>query len=400
MTYFRPRTIDDILEMKERGDAEGATLEYKSSRLFEQKNEKVFETLSKELTAFANAIGGALIIGVEEDNDRRISDIRPIQDPSRNETWLEDGLLSRIAPSLQISIERIDVEIGHLLVLDVPPSRNAPHQAADKRFYARRLFRIDPLLPFEVEDIRRRVSTLPSGASLSITFESGRVSFSIKNDGLGHVFDVSIQIEGIENTSIVQQWVPGGFDRPYTEPFRIIHSGETRNFLGAGFEFLQGHLDDRMDVHLHYTDEDGKQHQKTYTYYLKDFHSTYRMKSPNEEVLEQGIKRLENIERTLTSLSRDIKAMHENAFHPTGLNFSRTTLTALSNRADVKWPGRFLTIQALAEVLEIDIETALRIQRELFGASHYFGGANKPLEDIDLPDDIKERIRQRLILSG
>ncbi|PBB52315.1 MULTISPECIES: ATP-binding protein [Mesorhizobium] len=167
MAYFRPRTNHDILEMKERGDAEGAALEYKSSRLFEQKNEKVFETLSKELTGFANAIGGVLIIGIEEDSERRISDIRPIQDPSRNETWLEDGLLSRISPSLQISIERIDVESGHLLVLDVPPSRNAPHQAADKRFYARRLFRIDPLLPFEVEDIRRRVSSLSSGASLS-----------------------------------------------------------------------------------------------------------------------------------------------------------------------------------------------------------------------------------------
>ncbi|PBB52314.1 MULTISPECIES: hypothetical protein [Mesorhizobium] len=155
-----------------------------------------------------------------------------------------------------------------------------------------------------------------------------------------------------------------------------------------------------MDVHLQYTDEDGKQHQKTYTYYLKDFHSTYRIKSPNEEVLEQGIKRLENIERTLTNLSRDIKTMQESAFHPTGLNFSRTTLATLSSRAEMKWPGQFLTFQALAEVLEIDVESALRIQNEIFGASHYQGGVNKPLEDIDLPDDIKERIRQRLILPG
>jgi|GEM_PF-5075548 len=113
MTYLRPRTLDDILEMKERGDSEGATLEYKSSRLFEQKNDKVFETLSKEVTALANAIGGILIIGLEEDNDRRIANIVPVQDPLRSETWLEDGLLSRITPSLQLSIERIEVESGH-----------------------------------------------------------------------------------------------------------------------------------------------------------------------------------------------------------------------------------------------------------------------------------------------
>ena len=80
MPYFVPQTLEHILEMRDRGDSENATLEFKSCRLFDQKNDKIFETLSKEITALANSIGGVLIIGVEEDGDRRISEIVPVAD--------------------------------------------------------------------------------------------------------------------------------------------------------------------------------------------------------------------------------------------------------------------------------------------------------------------------------
>ena len=396
MHYFKPDTLDDLYEMKRRGDEEGATLEYKSSRIFNQKNEKVFESLSKELTAFANTIGGALIIGVE-DEQRRIAEIAPITDSTKHESWLEDGLLTCISPSLQITIKRIDADGGHILVIDVPPSRNAPHQAADKRYYARRLFRIDPLLAFEVDDIRRRIASSTNGANLSVIFDSGSISFSINNEGIESIFDASIQVDGIENTSIAQQWSPG-LTRPYTEPFRVIHSGETRHFPGAGFEFFQRNLEDRMEVSLHYTDEFGKSHQRSYTYFLKDFHNTHSLKVRSEELLSQGVKQLERIDQSIADLVNNIKLIRESAFHPTGLNLSRTTLAALSNQAEIKWPGESLSYEAIAEVLEIDIDTAIKIQRELFGASCFIGGTNKALEDIDLPDDVKERICQRLIL--
>jgi|GEM_PF-5483732 len=298
---------------------------------------------------------------------------------------------------LKYALEFKAADREHLLILDVPASCNAPHQAADKRYYARRLFRVDPLLAFEVDDFRRRVTSLSSGASLFTKFQNGSVSFSIENEGLGHIFDVSIQIDGIENTTLARQWTPG-LDRPYTEPFRTIHSGETRHFLGASFEFMQSKLDDRMDIHLFYKDEDRKQHQKTYTYFLKDFHSTVRLKTPIEEALGEGVKQLEKIEQSLTKLSRDVKIMQERAFHPTGLSLSKTTLGVLSQGANVTWPGQFLTFEALAEVLEIDIGTALKIQHELFAEFHLAGGISKPLDEIDLPDDVKERIRQRLIM--
>lgn len=59
-----PKTETEIRALAELREAEGPFLEYKSSRLFEAKNDKIFETLSKELTAFANAAGGVLIIAL------------------------------------------------------------------------------------------------------------------------------------------------------------------------------------------------------------------------------------------------------------------------------------------------------------------------------------------------
>lgn len=397
MPYFVPQTLEHILEMRDRGDSENATLEFKSCRLFDQKNDKIFETLSKEITALANSIGGVLIIGVEEDGDRRISEIVPVADGKKHEAWIEDGLLSRITPSLKLAITRIEAVGGHLLVIDVPPSLNAPHQSADKRYYARRLFRIDPLLAFEIDDIRRRVTAIASGASLSVLFQGGEISFVIANEGIGAVFNVWIQIEGIENSAIAKIWTPG-LGRPYTEPFRIIHPGENRSFPGAGFNFFHDHLEDRMDVTLHYADADGNKHSKTHTYYLKDFQNTIRMSSPSERLFEQGVSNLEKLERRLSDLARDIHEIRERAFHPSGFNLSRTTLSVLAGDENVKWPGEALSFQALAEILDVDFETAIKIQQEVFGAAHYIGGRNVPLDEIDLADQVKNKIRQHLKL--
>ena len=396
-TYFVPQTLDDIMEMKERGDSENTTLEYKSCLLFNQKNDKIFETLSKEITAFANSIGGVLIIGIEEDKNRGISEVVPITDEKKHESWIEDGLLPRITPSLHFLVKKIEINEGHILVINVPASRNAPHQSADKRYYARRLFRVDQLLAFEIDDIRRRTVAIDGGAKLSVLFQNGEIIFEVENTGIGPIFDIWVSIEGIENNVIASEWTPK-LNRPYTEPFKIIHSKEKRNFPGAGFQFFQHHLEDRMDVTIYYTDEDEKQHQKNYTYYLKDFDSTTRLRTPQEELIEKGVQNLEKLERTLSNLSRDIHEMRESAFLPSGFNLSKTTLSVLAGEENVKWPGAVLSFQALAEILEVDFETALEIHRKLFGATHYVGGKNTPLEEIEFPDDVKEKILQRLVL--
>src|SRR5690606_32745242 len=101
---------------------------------------------------------------------------------------------------------------------------------------------------------------------------------------------------------------------------------------------------------------------------------------------------------TLSNLSRDVHEMRESAFFPSGFNLSKTTLSVLAGEENVKWPGSAMSFQALAEILEVDFETAFKIHKEVFGAAHYVGGQNIPLEEIGWPEEIKEKIARRLIL--
>jgi hypothetical protein len=92
--------------------------------------------------------------------------------------------------------------------------------------------------------------------------------------------------------------------------------------------------------------------------------------------------------------------MSESAFYPTGLNLSKTALQALSGKSDWKWPGQSMSYAALAEVLEVDIGTALRIQQDLFGNHHFLGAVDSALDDIDVPNEVKSRIRQLISLPA
>jgi hypothetical protein len=399
MSYYVPKSEKDLLRMQSDGDAEGPFLEYKSARLFAEKNDKVFESLSKEITAFGNAAGGAIIIGVEEDSDRRIAEIKPVTDESKTDSWIENGLLPRISPTIALKINAFDVAGGRIFVIDVPASSVAPHQAGDKRYYARRLYRVDPLLDFEVNDIRRRVSLSPLNVSLSLSFSDGLINFTIKNEGILPVYDISIDIDGIDNKEIAEQWTPPLL-RPYSEPFRVLYPDSEHHFLGSGFDFFKKKLSDAFTINLIFNDSEGQLHKKSYEHFLEDYESRQQQRTISEKLLAGIEKQLSGLNESLKDLVRVSKSMQESAVHPSGLNLSKTTLSALSgDTPDLKWPGEYLSIPALVEVLEIDHEVAHKIYSELYGQNHFVGGHNTDLTDLDVPEDVKEKIRKKLRIT-
>ncbi|MBL4645633.1 MAG: hypothetical protein COA52_15120 [Hyphomicrobiales bacterium] len=398
MTYFRPKTATDIIHMRERGDTEGPALEFKSSKLLKGKMDKAFDSLSKELTAFANSMGGVLIIGIEDENNGHIADIIPLTDTKMNEQRLEDGLLPRISPPLSMNIYRIEITGGFLMVFDVPASANGPHQANDKRFYARRLLRIDPLLPFEIDDIRRRTMENPVNVSLTISFRDQGINFSIINNGFASIHDIFIEVKDVPNSSIAQTWSPA-LERPYTEPFKVIQPAETRHFPGTAFEFFKERLNDKMEIVLNFSEQNGIQHKQNYVYSLKDFESASSTKKTTSEILlERELKVLEGTQQVLRELSNTMKAIQESSVHSSGLNLSNTTLKALTGQENWKWSGQNMSFSALAEVLEIDVATAVEVQRELFGEYVFAGGTNRPLEETIFTDELKQKILDQIIL--
>lgn len=400
MAYPIPKSEADLLTMQVDGEAEGPYLEYKSGRLFESKNEKIFETLSKEITAFGNSAGGVIIIGVEEDSNRCISEIKPIFDETKTDSWIENGLLTRINPPISLNINTLDVRGGKIFVIDVPASHAAPHQAGDRKYYARRLYRVDPLLAFEINDIRRRTIENPLRVSMSLSFSEGLINFTIRNEGFVPVFDISINVDGIDNSEIASQWSPP-LGRPYSEPFRVLYPESEHHFLGSGYDFFQKKLTDSFVVNLTFTDSEGVAHKKIYQHYLKDYEGTQTQRTNSEKIMKGIETQLTGVNETLRGLLNANKNMNESFVHSSGLNLSKTTLDALSKSQDWKWSGANLSPMALAEVLEVDTDTAYKVYRGLYGQQHIMGGRNIDLSELDVDEDVKDKIQKKLIiLSG
>jgi predicted HTH transcriptional regulator len=112
---------------------------------------KVVEELSKQLSAFANSDGGVLVCGVTNPLDhkpRQVDDggiTIAMKRPNTRE-WLEDiipGLvefplkrfnvytLTKTAGAPQLPDDRC------IILVDIPASDDAPHQARDQRYYTR-----------------------------------------------------------------------------------------------------------------------------------------------------------------------------------------------------------------------------------------------------------------------
>lgn len=88
--------------------------------------EKIPDNLGKHFSAFANASGGKIILGVRDDGsvsgcNLSNSDLSRIHDTARN-----------LDPMLNISIEKV----GYMTVINVPEGKNKPYSSGG-HFYMR-----------------------------------------------------------------------------------------------------------------------------------------------------------------------------------------------------------------------------------------------------------------------
>lgn len=141
------------LEFK-RSDSLIIHAENKSTKLEDLKNE-----IAKDVSAFANADGGILIYGIEEEN-HIASGLSFIDGNKFSKETLEQIINSRIQrkiDGLTIHPIRFNNEIEKTIyVIDIPRSSNAPHQTKDKKYYKRRNFFVDEMEEFEIRDLYSR----------------------------------------------------------------------------------------------------------------------------------------------------------------------------------------------------------------------------------------------------
>jgi hypothetical protein len=133
-------SVDELRQLVENHTAEDRYLDFKQ----EPYNQSDLGTreLIKDVTAFANADGGYIILGVEEDGQGQASAFSNVEEPEAARQSMIDRCLARIEPRLrELDIGLFDIDGNSVLVVRVPESDRKPHCAkpdAEHHYFWRR----------------------------------------------------------------------------------------------------------------------------------------------------------------------------------------------------------------------------------------------------------------------
>jgi Putative DNA-binding domain len=193
--YVIPSTVEELDALVSERMLEGVHIEFKSSRAFGNRN-KLKSELPCDASAFANAAGGVIIFGIEEDSENRADAIRGYDREDIDASWFEDVLLNTVSPALYgIDVLSLVHPTGKVFVLHVPISFAAPHQSCDGKYYARRQFRRDVLEHFEIEMLRLRSSGNELGVFGGLSVDSFMLAAQVENSRSTPIYDAKFVFE-------------------------------------------------------------------------------------------------------------------------------------------------------------------------------------------------------------
>jgi hypothetical protein len=110
--------------------------------------------------------------------------------------WIEQILLSRVRPRMDVVIKPIEINSNHFAYVVTVPQSSGGHQAPDGKYYKRFNFISVPMADYEIRDVMRR-STTPI-LTLDFPFPGGlpsiQIPFKPGDDGSGPIqIDVSLR---------------------------------------------------------------------------------------------------------------------------------------------------------------------------------------------------------------
>ncbi len=133
------------------GQYESIRLEFKSSRLFEQRDDRVVKQLTEVVSAFANTEGGVIVIGMSEGKKSRANEIDDGVDPGVvSPDWLEQVIASNISPPIPgLTVRPISLsgpKAGRVAFVVTVPKGTTAYQARHSLcYYGRTEFAAVPL---------------------------------------------------------------------------------------------------------------------------------------------------------------------------------------------------------------------------------------------------------------
>ena len=153
---------DHLQALVDEAADETLTLEFKASPALTRESNDVDE-MCRDVTAFANAAGGQIIYGIEQNyKTQKAEEVDiGITDSKITREWVEQILNSKIQPRMTgIKIERFPVsKDGFAIVITIPATQSGPHQAPDKKYYRRFETQRLGMHDYEIRDVMARGST-------------------------------------------------------------------------------------------------------------------------------------------------------------------------------------------------------------------------------------------------
>ena len=145
--------LQDLISNKR---TESLTLEYKRDSGL-----KTSTSIVKQVTAMANASGGTIIYGLAEDDEKLYpSDFDPVDFSVYTKETIENKIIDNTDPKFTdfriTQIETKENSSHGYYVINIEQSSTAHQNTIDKKYYIRRNFKSEPMLDYEVEDIKRR----------------------------------------------------------------------------------------------------------------------------------------------------------------------------------------------------------------------------------------------------
>jgi len=300
-----PRSIEDIQRLIDDGIQESLHLDYKDSRGLTKKSR---DEVVKDVTAFANADGGIIIYGVEEEGHLPVKIDGGVDNSVMNREWLDQIIAVNVTPPIEgIEIIQIPYAENHsLYIVEVSKSYRGPHQASDNKYYKRYNFRSSPMDHYEIFDIANRKSRVPTLIKIDIEIVRYMVRLTVENVSNYAVHDVKFTFPE-DFTWPFERELPRVFERG----IRYFPPGKKFSYYyETSFSVFDENKEviKEFEVHISYMHPElGRKISEDFYINLDDYYGTTIDTDENERLTKAVKEGFRMVRDSLRSISRSRK---------------------------------------------------------------------------------------------
>lgn len=379
--HWRVKTFDELRALVENQIQENVTLEYKSSQLI-QNNDTA--TLCKVTTAFANSIGGTLIIGVKE--TKKVIELDGGFQGSSKTDWIYQIVGRNTFPPIEnFEVIELHSEGGRYYIINVSASLRAPHQSENNHYYKRSGSECRPMEPYEVEDVRNRQKFVAPPLRIGLLIDDHQAFLEVINNSDDEslddiVFDYkenftcgSRSLERLKQRGL-RKMSPKGRHVYRIDTFASIFENNQEAILNVSAKYKW------KEQVLEYSNE----------FYFEDFLYTSIAKQPVAEAIEKIERKLDQINGTLKKMTDMASAWQAAAVDDTGVRLSQRTVNSLTAQVQKFHPTEF-GWQGYQIILDIATEDAIALHRIFNFMS---GPTDSKGEYESLPIDLRRKFER------